>query len=292
MKKVSELSRCLLSQAPELSMEIIESLTKLIEGYKLNWFSDRDGNGVYFLLGDLAEVEGMHCRSILKAWKRFKQSNKISNAPVCPKIEMLKGAEVKELRNREPKLNISDKCTNLNICNWSLIYAYKISPLFPTVTNIGKTVHLPEIVIQNQLALLSTFTPNAFHQEVEVVDITPSNIEYRRLDLVRYKGNEVEVYEIKSRMLTDEDISTTIGSKRYLELAEYHFDCRVKFNFVAKGISNEASQLLRNISNVGFISIYDLAHSIKEETYSTVYKTEVKGKWFYKQRFEKFSILN
>lgn len=287
--KTLNLKEGVLSQVPELSPNVVNNISNLVDYYQLAWFSDRDGQGVYFLLADVARVMEVHSRSIMRTWKNFQNSKEIKNAPIPPACYMLRGEEVKELRLREPKLDIPVKCNNLNICNWTMLYALRITPEFPLPNVVRSNNRISEKLVQSQLIGIASYTPNPLTREMTVKDCMPNPVNTRRFDLVRKFKNEIHIYELKSRVLENEDVASTIGTKGYLELATSHFNSKVKFNFVAEGITSEASRMLRAIGNVGFITIKDLAHKLKGEVLD---QTPDTGKWFYeKEIFPAYSIL-
>jgi len=289
MVKVLDLKECLKSQAPELSQRVINNLANLVDYYQLPWFSDREGKGVYFLFNDVAKMRGINTRSILRAWKRFQQNNKIINAPIPPASYRLKREGIEELKKREPKLKIGKCCPQLSVCNWTLVYAWMITPEFPLPNVIRSNKRVPEKVIQSQLIGISTYSPNPLRREMTIEDVLPNPVNTRRFDLVRKIGKEIHIYELKSRVLENEDVASTIGAKGYLELAMSHFNSKIKFHFVAEGITSEASRLLRAIGNVGFVTIKDMAENLKQEILEV---TPESGRWFYeKEIFPAYPIL-
>ncbi|MEY4519509.1 MAG: hypothetical protein RLZZ499_2109 [Cyanobacteriota bacterium] len=291
------LEECLLNETSDLAPQIMQNLRELIHEYKLEWFPRHQNKGVYFLIKEITKIKpDCGAKNLPRAWYSYKKQNNFSDLPLAPAIIKLNREEIKELSWRQPKLNLAKNAISLNICNWSLIYAWFISPKVPAITtNKNKpkleleVSKITEKEIQAQLHSLSGMTKTSFVYEVSMKDhVTKSNS--RRLDLVRTFHNKTIIYELKTFPLTSKEMVETLVDKAYLELAQAHFEnTYLEFYFVAPEITDSGVRFLRNYgTQIKFISLYDLAQQLKQEVLDNV---EPHDYWFYEKRIREVAPL-
>lgn len=133
-----------------------------------------------------------------------------------------------------------------------------------------------------RLALLSTYTSTPFTREYTVVNTIDSNTKTRRYDFVRNHIGIWEIYELKLGQLTLEDITQTLATKAYLELAAQNFE-NTQFWFLAQGITKEAERMLNLIPQVNFITVKELVEQLIDQAYTDCPSA---GRWFVKQRIK------
>ena len=279
-----------MKESPHITEEVIATISNFIKTYNLKWFPGKNNSGVYFLTKEICKILPLHYRSVTRSWKKYIAKNKLIGFPVVPRIKSLTREEINWLKITHPSLKINKQATNLNICNWSLLYAWFISTNFPQ----GRKKHLPnfflaEKLIQNELVLMSSYTNKPLRQEVSVPNIlvTDPKVKTRRFDLILEDDNVVNIYELKSKVLSIEDIYLTLGSKGYLDLAAFHYQKPINFYFVAYEFSQEALNVLKCFAdNIFFISLKYFIINLLNQSYQ-IHNFD---KWYVQKVFSEYRI--
>jgi hypothetical protein len=289
---------CLLNETPNLNERMIKEISHYVKVHDLKWFPGKNDKGINFLLKELCKVKpNIQAKNLTSAWKKFSKSWAISCEPVAPRINKLIGGEVRKLAALNPQLNLSANVSNINICNWTLVYRWLINPLFLDVTQkITNPQRYQKEVVLGQLAQLSSYTNRPLQMCYPVVDRI-TGLARTNFDLVRShpKSQQVYIYELIPRCLTSRDIFETLANKAYLELAGYNFPGRqIYFFFVADSISPDATRALRVLQDpVRFISIKKLAHKLEADAFAIRPGSGKFDTCYINQEFQRrFSLLN
>jgi hypothetical protein len=288
---------CLMNETPNLNTNMIDEITSFIEKHNLKWFPGENNKGVYFLLNELCEVSpNIQPKKLIHAWNKFRKSRSFSCEPVAPQIIKLIGGDVRKLAALNPELNLSANVSNINICNWTLVYRWFINSEFSDVTQkITNPQSYQRLNVLFRLFNLGNFTNFPFHIFYQVVDhITDSSITIKRFDLVRCfaMSQKVYIYQLIPSCLTSREIFETLANKACLELARYHFPGRqIYFFFVAESISPDATRALRMLTEpVGFISIQQLAQDLEAEVFATIPEDDKSSICYFNQIFSELSV--
>lgn len=122
--------------------------------------------------------------------------------------------------------------------------------------------------LQNQLVLLSSHIRGLdLVQEFSVPASDDCIAKSRRFDIVLEFTNKVWVIELKSRVITWQDVGCIIGERAYIDIANKFFEPKsVMLMFISPfGIEPSASRLIQNNNNVIFCSPALLANSLIKE---------------------------
>jgi len=290
MIKTTILKDFLLSQVPELNEVVVDRFSHFVSQHKLNWFTDEYGEGVYFLLDDIAKIEGLNRQKLLESWRKFKEDHSIKNTPISPTFYSLTGKKIKALSTRRPDLKITKSRFKLDICNWTFLYVFKIHHEFPSPETVKCRYNLSKKKIQSQLVGIAGYTKHPFCQEQTVNNAMPNPIKTRRFDLVRKIGKDIWIYDLNPRVLQVSDITNKIAKKSYIELAQSHYCSQITFCFVAEGITSEASRLIRSIGKVHFMTIKKLAQNLKDDILGDTPNSETE--FYEREVFPYYSILS
>lgn len=204
-----------------------------------------------------------------------------------PLIFLLKGDEIREYkRSLLEHHGIVVGSNRIYIINWAAVL-HLMKKHRPTHIT-GALTYEREEDLQVDLLLLSTYTRYPLIREWTVEDTnvdTPQRT--RRFDLVRHTPDNITIYELKLGELTAAEVSTTLGEKAYIQLANRHLGPHT-FKFCAASIQPAAQRLLDMMPDISFISHIQLRDELYQEMLDI---TPAKGRWHIEERLARLPNL-
>lgn len=263
------LKTSILNANPDADSTILEDLCHLVRKHQLKWVAGATtGNGAYFVMSQLSTAKGLDAGDYKDHWAgkaNLTGSLKSASSESLPgkafKIEGEKLASFKRMYQEAYGESLG-RASSLYIGDWTHAYAYLIQGRteaaqdFQTlgskaveVATTNDLQHTIEPDLQLKIIELASYTNINLRFEVAVADSFNEG-SHRRWDFIERLPKVTKVYELKSRTISEDNVRSTLFTKRYVELAIERFPGKsIEFIFTSpKGISWEAKNLIQEVN--------------------------------------------
>jgi hypothetical protein len=256
---------------PNIDQSIVTELCRLTEEYGLKWTTNSKGENAIYIMSALSVAKGLSSEDYLKNWanksdlttSEKERSSETLAGKAC-KLEGKLLIDFKARYEQQNKVSLG-RIKALWVGDFLHAYSYltqgssQAAKDFQTLGSVAietsvkkeieESTHTIEPDLQKQLIELTAYSNVGFKFEVAILDsFNPGS--HRRWDFVERLPKVTKVYELKARTLSEQDVRSTLESKKYIELAiEKYPNKSIEFIFTSpKGINWEAKNLIEEVN--------------------------------------------
>jgi hypothetical protein len=261
----------ILASEPQADQTILQELCELVRKYQLNWVpaaEDKGGTGAYFVMSQVAESKGLDSDDYRRNWSK---ESDLTDGEKDRQSETLAGKDFKLVGDSLKAFKAAyfslygepvGRAASLLVGDWKRTYAYltqgksEAAKAFQglgsravEVASTNDLQHTIEPDLQLKIMELAGYSNINLKFEVAVVDSFNTG-SHRRWDFVERLPKVTKLYELKSRTLSEDNVRSTLFTKKYIELASERFPGKsIEFIFTSpKGISWEAKNLIQEVN--------------------------------------------
>ncbi|MBD2060529.1 hypothetical protein H6F88_31805 [Oculatella sp. FACHB-28] len=268
-------------------------IQKLFQNHTIR-FIEQDGE-MLVSANDVIRALGYPEGSLSRAWTELKQNNEkllgtIRSIRVLAKDDKMRNAAFLDSKQLIVVLMKSNKPAAIPFQIWAIDVLHKELSKQIEQTNEQAPTYITEEAIQNQLNFLSGFFENKLVFERAELDPfagtrKDGQSKIRRYDITEKLPKLFRIYELKKGPITESEISSTLNSKAYAEIAATHYPSRVlEIIFVGTSLDDSGRRCLERSgaqdryqqftvegityrAKVRFISVQDLAEKWLKKAY-------------------------
>jgi hypothetical protein len=259
----------ILASEPQADQTILEELCSLVRKHNLKWVARGSKHGAYFIMSQLAVAKGLDAGDYKDHWTNkvnltgsLKSASLESLPGEALKLEGDKLAAFKKLYQEAYPGESLGRVNSLYVGDWTHAHAYlvqgkteaakdfqKLGSRAVEVASTNDLQHTIEPDLQLKIMELAGYSNINLKFEVAVVDSFNTG-SHRRWDFVERLPKVTKLYELKSRTLSEDNVRSTLFTKKYIELASERFPGKsIEFIFTSpKGISWEAKNLIQEVN--------------------------------------------
>ncbi|MFN6460564.1 MAG: hypothetical protein RMZ41_001785 [Nostoc sp. DedVER02] len=254
--------------APEVDSTVLDELCRLTRIHNLKWVADKNGKNAYYVMADLSVAKGLDAKDYAYNWAdKTKSTSGVENNPLeslpgkAFKLEGENLANFKKLYKEQNGISLG-KINSLWVGDFLHAYSYLVQGRSEAakdfqslgaksieVASTNDLQHTIEPDLQLKIMELAGYSNINLKFEVAVVDsFSPGS--HRRWDFVERLPKVTKLYELKSRTLSEDNVRSTLFTKKYIELASERFPGKpIEFIFTSpRGISWEAKSLIQEVN--------------------------------------------
>ncbi|MEA5603697.1 hypothetical protein [Nostoc sp. UHCC 0252] len=252
--------------APEVDSTILDELCRLTRVHNLKWVSDKDGKNAYYVMSQLSLAKGLDKEDYINYWSPIQRplvnQGSLESLPgKAFKLEKEKLANFKILYKEQNGVSLGG-INSLWVGDFLHAYSYLVQGRSEAakdfqslgaksieVASSNDITHAIESDLQLKIMELAGYSNINLKFEVAVVDSFNTG-SHRRWDFVERLPKVTKLYELKSRTLSEDNVRSTLFTKKYIELASERFPGKaIEFIFTSpKGISWEAKNLIQEVN--------------------------------------------